>query len=272
MAPPALWTYATPPAPRAPHVMLVAFGRGPLADDVPLSMSRFGLPDAAHAEALDVRTIKAAGDGAWIDGWRTDALRTIATADLDADLAALDAADHADVIVAAPAAPADLGYLQAAWGMARYLGARGAGVVLDVHAATFRGVDALAYPPESPLDPRFELRLIYETDSTRPDHAHALHTRGMRKFGAPDLVALCSDTDARLVGDVVNQLAALVALGGDLASPRHGIDLDASTTWYAVDDRDGLADLLQLNNEARILVDDRGQHLTGVLARLRARN
>lgn len=271
MAPPALWTYATPPAPRVPNVMLVAFGRGPLADDIPLSRSNFGFPDAAHAKALDVRTITASDHGAWIDGWRTDALRTIATTDLGVELATLDAADHAHVIVAAPEAPADLGYLQAAWAMARYLGARGATVVLDVHAAAFRSVATLP-PPDAPLDPRFELRLVYETDSTRPDHAHALHTRGMRKFGAPDLVALCSDTDARLVGDVMHQLAALVALGGDLASPRHGIDLDASTTWYAVDDRDGLADLLQLNNEARVLVDDRGQHLTGVLARLRARN
>lgn len=251
--------------------MLVAFSRGPLAADVPLSLSGFGLPSAEHAQALDVRTTTAADNRAWIDGWRTDALRTIAAADLGAALADLDAADHAHVIVASPEAPADLGYLQAAWGMARYLAARGASVVLDVHAATFRTAAALPGPVAA-LHPLVEVRLVYETDAQRPDLAHALHTRGMRKFGAPDLVALCSDVDARLVGDVISQLAGTMARGVDLASPRHGVDLDPSITWYVVEDRDGLAELLQLNNEARILVDDRGQHLTGVLARLRARN
>jgi hypothetical protein len=271
MPPPPLWTFETPPAPRAPHVLLVAFSHGPLADDVPLSLSRFGIPSAEHAQALDVRTVTMRDDAAWIDGWRRDALRVIAAADLGDALRMLDEADHAHVIVAAPESPQDLGYLQAAWGMARHVAARGATVVLDVHAATFRTASALP-PADAQLDPRLELRIVYETDSTRPDHAHALHTRGMRKFGAPDIVALCGDADARLVGDVVGQVAAMVARGGDLASPRHGIDLDANTTWYAVDDEHGLADLLQLNNQARVLVDEQGHHLTGVLRRLRARH
>jgi hypothetical protein len=252
-------------------VLLVAFGRGPLADDVPLSISGFGLPSAEHAQALVVRTISAADDPRWIDGWRQGSLRVIAAADLGDQLAMLDQADHAHLVLAEPAAPSDLGYLQAAWGMARYLGARGATVVLDVHAHTFRPVSALPVPG-APLDLGFELRIVYETDGTRPDQAHALHTRGLRKFGAPDIVALCGDGDARLVADVVEQVASTVALGGDLVSPRHGIDLDATTTWYAVDDEHGLADLLQLNNAARVLVDDQGRHLTGVLSRLRARH
>lgn len=270
MQAPTLWIFDRAPAPRAPHVLLVAFSRGPLADDVPLSLSRFGLPSPEHAQAVEVRTVTGNDDAAWIQGWRDGSLRVIAASDLGAGLGALDAADHAHIVLAAPDAPADLGYLQAAWGMARHLAARGATVVLDVHAATYRPASALP-AAEAPLDPAFEIRIVYETDSTRPDLAHALHTRGMRKFGAPDIVALCGDADARLVGDVVHHVATAVALGGDLL-PRHGIDLDAGTTWYAVDDEHRLADLLQLNNAARVLVDEQGQHLTGVLERLRRRH
>lgn len=266
-----LWAFAREPAPRAPHVLLVAFSRGPLAEDVPLSLPTFGVPSAEHAHAVEVRTVSAADDAAWIRGWRTGSLRVIAASDLGADLGALDDADHAHIILATPESPADLGYLQAAWGLARHLAARGATVALDVHAATYRPATALR-AADAPLDPGFEVRIVYETDSTRPDLAHALHTRGMRKFGAPDIVALCGDADARLVGDVVRQIATTVALGGDLALPRHGIDLDEHTTWYAVDDEHRLADLLQLNNAARVLVDENGQHLTGILDRLRRRH
>lgn len=270
MPPPTLWTYATEPAaPRAPHVMLVAFGAGALAENVPVSLSKFGLPSADHVGLLDLRSISRSADPAWFDGWRSGSLRTIAADDLGASLAELDGADCAHVVQAAPQAPGDLGYLQAAWGMARHLVARGAGVVLDVHAMTFhRG--AVLPPPDAALDVAHELRIVFETDSTRQDGAHALHTRGLRKFGAPDLVALCSPGDARLVSDVIAQLADAVARGGDLALPRHGVDLDAGTTWYAIDDEHGLADLLGLNNAARVLVDDRGRHLVGVLARLRS--
>ncbi len=268
MAPPALWTFSTPAAARAPHVMLIAFGVGPLVDDVPLSLSKFGLPSADHVGMLDVRTIGRAADPAWFDGWRSGALRTIAGGDLGDGVAALDAADHAHVIVAEPEAPADLGYLQAAWGMARHLVARGASVVLDVHAMTFRAGNRLP-PADAGLGVARELRVVFESDSTRQDGAHALHTRGLRKFGAPDLVALCSPPDAQLVASVMEQLADVVARGGVLALPRHGVDLDERTAWYAVADEHGLAGLLGLNNDARILVDDHGHHLTGVLARLR---
>jgi hypothetical protein len=270
MAGPALWRFATEPAQaRRPHVMLVAFGQDGLAENVPLSLSKFGLPSADHAALLDVRTIPRSADPAWFDGWRQGSLRTIAADDLGAAIAGLDAANQAHVVQAAPDVAADLGYLQAAWGAARHLVARGAAVVLDVHAMTFYTGDALPAPTDA-LDVGRELRIVFETDSTRPDGAHALHTRGLRKFGAPDLVALCSPGDARLVGDVIAQLADAVARGGDLALPRHGVDLDAGTTWYAIDDEDGLGDLLGLNNAARVLVDDRGRHLVGVLARLRS--
>ncbi|MCA9673422.1 MAG: hypothetical protein KC464_00170 [Myxococcales bacterium] len=262
MAPP-LWTYAAPPTEaRDPEVVLFAFSHGPLRDDVPMSLARFGAPDAAQVAAVEVRTIPRAVEPAWFDAWRSGSLRAIAETDLGAGLAALDGADHVHLVRAAPTAPADLGYLQTAWALARFLVARGATTILDAHAATFRAGDALP-GPDAPLDVRAEVRVVFETDPTRGDLAHALHTRGMRKFGAPDLIALCGDADAALVSEVVGQLADRVARGETLASPRHAVDLDPSTTWYVVDDHDGLGALLQLNNRARVLVDASGAHLVG---------
>lgn len=260
------WTPATPT--RRPHVMLVVFSRGPLADDVPMSMARFGVPRAALIGEVKVHAIPRDADAAWFDGWRTGSLRTIAADDLGAELGSLDGADHLHLIIAQPDAPADLGYLQTTWALARWMVARGATVVLDVHAHRYWRGAAISVA-EAPLDPARELRVVFETDSTRTDRAHALHTRGLRKFGAPDLVALCGQDDAELVGTVMSQLADAVARGAELG-PRHGLDLTSAETWWVVDDRDGLADLLQLNNRARIIVGDRGQHLVGAAARLGA--
>lgn len=272
-APPAAWTWAVPPAsPRMPHAMLAVFSTGPLAPDaaLPLARGTYGIASAADAEALDVRVIPRAAGAAWFDGWRDGALRSIAAPDLGDDgLAALDAADHVHLLTAEPRGPADLGYLQAMWGVARWLVARGATTVLDVHAHTFVRGAALP-PPDAPFDPRREVRIVFETSSDRTDGAHALHTRGLRKLGAPELVALCGKADVSLVADVISQLVATIASGVDLGAPRHGVELSPTTTWYVVDDRDDLANLLQLNNAARVLVDDRGRHLAGVLARIGA--
>lgn len=259
------WTYSTPPAsPRAPEVVLLAFSRGPLRDDVPLSASRFGAPDAASLGALELHAIPRAVEPRWFDAWRDGSLRAIAEGDLGAALRDLDAADHVHLVRASPGAPADLGYLQASWAMVRHLAARGATVVLDAHAATYRPTAAIP-PAGAALDVRTEIRVVFETEARRNERAHALHTRGLRKFGAPDLIALCGDADAALVGEVVGQLADAVARGLELA-PRHAVELDASTTWYVVDDADGLGAMLQLGNAARVLVDAVGRHLVGVRA------
>jgi hypothetical protein len=261
------WPWSSPAPTRRPHLMLVVWSRGALADDVPMSLLRFGVPRAELIGELDVRTIPRAADPAWFDGWRSGSLRAIATTDLGDHLTALDAADELHLIIAAPEAPADLGYVQTAWGVARWMVARGATVVLDVHAHTFRAGSELA-PAGAPFDAAYEVRLVFETESTRSDRAHAVHTRGLRKFGAPDLVALCGQDDAPLVSTVLGQIATAVAAGAELGSPRHGIDVSATETWYVVDDRDGLGELLQLGNTARVVVDAGGRHLVGVAARL----
>ncbi|MGN6109324.1 MAG: hypothetical protein ACTHU0_29725 [Kofleriaceae bacterium] len=230
-------------------------------------LARFGVPSEAAGAACTVRTIAREADPAWFDAWRSGALRAIAERDLGARLAELDAADHLHLIVADVEAPADLGYLQAAWGFARAAVAAGASIVLDVHAATFHAGEALP-PADAALDVSHEVRTVFETSAGRARHPHALHTRGMRKFGAPDLIALCSDADAPLVGHALAELAGLVAGGTELALPRHAIELAAGVTWYAVEDEHRLADLLQLDNRARVVVDGAGHDLVGVIGRL----
>lgn len=243
------WLFAHPPTTRRrAQVVLAVFGRG--------------APDTAEA-----RTIARADDPGWFDAWRTGSLRAIAERDLGDAIAALDAADHVHLIQVEVDGPADLTYLQAAWARARHLVARGGDVVLDVHAMTFTPGHALP-PADAALDVAREVRTIYETSALGADRAHALHTRGLRKFGAPDLIALCTDADARLVGRIMAELAKALAGGVDVTSPRHGVGVAPGISWNLVDDEHGLAELLQLNNRARVLVDETGHDLVGVIGRL----
>jgi hypothetical protein len=264
-----VWKFTSPPAaPRAPQVLLIVFTQGALGDNAELSISKFGAPSHEALDQCSLRTIDRRSDAAWFDGWRQGSLRNIAKTDLAvADLATLDAADHAHVIICAPEAPQDLAYLQAAWAIARFVASRGASVVLDAHAMTFDAGDKLQ-AAGAPMQVQREVRVVFETDAHRADGAHALHTRGLKKFGAPDLIALCTDADARLVGHAMAELADSVARGTDLATPKHAVQVATGVTWFAVEDEHRLGDVLQLNNEARVLVDSTGHDLVGVLSRL----
>jgi hypothetical protein len=265
------WTFTTQPAAaRRPSVMLFVFGTGPPGTDVELSVTRFGAPSPESLATCDVQTVTRTMDVRWFDAWRSGSLRAIAQQDLGGGIAALDAADHVHVIACEPGEVSDLTYLQAAWALARLLIARGGSIVLDAHAMTFTAADKVQAAGE-PLDVSREVRVIYETDKARPDGAHALHTRGLKKFGAPDLIALCTDPDAALVGAAIAELADQVARGTDLATPAHAVQVAPGVKWVAVEDEHRLADVLQLNNTARVLVDGSGHDLIGVVARIGTR-
>lgn len=267
---PTIWRFSQPlTQARTATVMLAVFATGPLDESLAFDAARFGAVDLAR---YDVRTIARAADPSWFEAWRRGSLRQIAERDLAApSLAALDAADCVHMVsieTELPVGAPDLAYLQGAWAVVRFLVARATDpVILDCHA--MRYVEASALPaPGVVLDVGREIQVIFETDSARSDRAHALHTRGMIKFGAPDLVALCTDADADLVCRVLAQVAASIARGATVESPRHGIALTPEVTWFLVDDEHGLADLLQLNNRARVIVDQHGKNLLGVAAGL----
>lgn len=251
------WQFATPPAhPRDPEVVLFAFSAGPL---------RQGAPPADAV--CRVQTISRAQDPGWFDAWRTGSLRAIASQDLGAELALLDAADHAHLVACDPRGATDLTYLQRAWAVVRQLGERGATVVLDAMAMTYARTAALP-AADAPLDVSREVRVVYETDQAHADRAHAIHTRGMRKFGAPDLIALVTDQDVPLVAQAIRELADQVARGTDLGTPMHAVEVAPGVRWVVVEDEHRLGELLQLGNTARVLVDATGHDLVGVVARL----
>src|SRR3569623_2792768 len=259
------WRFTSPPGkPREPQVALFVFGKGPLAGEPELSMERFGAPSREALAGVGMQTIPRARDAAWCDAFRSGSLRAIATQDLGPQRAERDAADHVHLVSAAPRAVADLTYLQAAWAIVRWLGARGAALVLDAMAMTFVPVAHVQGAGE-PLDIKREVRVVYETNTTRPDRAPALHTRGMKKFGAPDIVALCTDDDVPLVGQALSELGDQVARGTALAMPKHAVDVAPGVRWVAVADEHRIGELLQLTNEARVLVDEAGHDLLGVM-------
>jgi hypothetical protein len=155
------WLFASPPAKaRDPQVALFVFGKGALAGDLELSMARFGAPSREALGGIGVQTIDRTRDVAWFDAFRSGSLRTIATQDLGAQLAELDAADHVHLVSAAPRGAADLTYLQAAWAIVRWLGARGGQLVLDAMAMTFVPLAHVQGAGE-PLDVRREVRVVY---------------------------------------------------------------------------------------------------------------
>jgi hypothetical protein len=244
--------------------MLFVFGVGPLRGAAELAMDADGAPSHAALEQCRVQSIARGRDQRWFDAWRSGSLRAIAAHDLGARLGELDACDHVHVVTSAPGEVSDLTYLQAAWALVRHVIERGGSLVLDAHAMTYLTPDAIA-PAGAPLDVAREVRVVFETSPARGEHAHALHTRGMRKFGAPDLIALCGDDDVALVGPAIRELADQVARGTDLATPRHAVEVGPGVRWVAVEDEHLLADLLQLNNRARVLVDERGHDLIGVV-------
>jgi len=272
MAAPPTWTFAVAPTTaRHPHVLLIAFSTGPLRDAAarPGASDDGGAAAAPSAPAVEERTIEARQDPAWFAGWRAGSLRAIAERDLAGALAALDAADHLHLVSVSADAPTDLGYLQAAWARARALVERGATTVLDVHAMIYRhAADVPA--ADAAFEVLREARIVFEASADRPDGTHALHTRGLRKLGVPDLVALCTRADAPLITTVMSELMAALARGADLPPAAQPFEATPDLRLHAVDDEHGLGQLLQLGNTARVLVDDTGGHLAGVAARLHA--
>ncbi len=248
---------AVPGSGRVAEVFMTVFASGPLRDDVKLQVGRFGVPNKESVQAIDVREHLRSDAAPWFDQWRSGALRNIAESDLGpGGLAELDRADRCLTLEVKTDEPSDLAHLQAVWAYVRFLIARGATTVLDVYAARFFTAAEVGEPGELDLDR--EMKLIFETDEDEPGLGHIMHTRGMKKFGRPDVVVQCDPADAEILADVVWQLAGGMAQGFLPALPRHGVDLSDDVTLYLVEDA-ALVERLNLQNDGRVLVDDEGR-------------
>lgn len=241
------WTRtAGPPTGRLADVVLVALHRGPLAE-VPQGPERFG---PVRAEDVTVQTHVGPEAVAWLAGFRSGALRTIAARDLG-DLAALDAADACVTVRCRLPEPPDLGYLQSAWSVARWLCARGAPVVVDARAMRYRSAtEVLAVPPDAPFDLRRELTVVVETAPSPGLGGTVVHTRGLLKLARPELVTVVAaeDRDAAV--------AVLWRIAGELAGvPVGGGAVEAPVPLFLVPAPPGsFVEALHLDNDAILVV------------------
>lgn len=253
-----VWTRRHPPQPgREAEVVLYVFSCGD-PEKGPLSAARFGLP-AGGLHGVEVRRHARADGPAWFDRFRTGPLRASAQAHLP-DLTVLDAADTCHTIRVQGSDPPDLGYLQAAWAVARWFLASEGTVLLDGMAIRYH---AALGPPPPHLRVRDHVSLLLETRPTVGDDGYAMHTRGLRSFGRPDLVTVTRPTDADAVAPVVLNLAAALADGWLPTGPTEIEVGGGEVVVLHADPGLAFVTALNLNNDALVLTDARGGALTG---------
>lgn len=184
-----------------------------LSSDVPMSASRFGLPSPDAMKHVEVRELTREMDSAWFDGFRSGSLRNVASQWLAGDLSSLDTATQLTAVLVSREDAADLVHLQAGWAVAKWLIARGASVVLDAQTNRFwKAADVADWPAVRPFALSVDVNVVVEGE---PQSATAnLHTRGLQKFGRPDLIVFDvpgSRWDA--VGALLRSIAAQLADG-----------------------------------------------------------
>jgi hypothetical protein len=216
-------------------IFFVCFGKGTLAD-LPLSRSRYGLPECEALSKIEVREHRRASDAAWFEGWWSGSFGAIAQRDLDADLALLTTSDVCFTLgLELPDQP-DLAPQQCVWGLSRWLCDRGALVVLDVHAFHFRTRQELAELELQSSEVTRDVKIVLESDATR-DGLHLMHTRGLCKFARPELLCFIEPDDASLMGRVLNQLSRAMMEGASAPQLRLRVAEGVEVTTWSSDQR-----------------------------------
>ncbi len=192
-------------------IFFVCFAKEPLAE-LELDRRRFGVPDVELLRAMDIREHHRAETREWFEGWWSKSFGVIAERDLGEASTELTASDRCVTLRLEPPDRADLAPIQTAWGVARWLCARGASVVLDVHAFRFRTRKAVEELDYSGSDVERDVKIVLENQPTRAG-LHLLHTRGLCKFARPELVCFIRPDDAGVMGRSLNQIARTLMEG-----------------------------------------------------------
>jgi|SoiMethySBSTD1v2_1073268.scaffolds.fasta_scaffold483326_2 hypothetical protein len=230
-------------------IFFVCFGKAPFAD-VPLSRARFGLPGGELTNQVDLREHRREAARQWFEDWWGSSFGLIAAQDLGEDLALLTTSDVCFTLrLDLPDQP-DLAPLQTIWGMSRWLCARGASVVLDVHAFRYRTRAELEQLGFDTADVLRDVKLVLETDATQ-DGLHLLHTRGLCKCARPELMCFIDPDDASLMGRVLNQLSRTLMEGAASAQLRLRVSEGVDLTTRPASDR---ALLESLGLEAAVML------------------
>lgn len=190
---------------QATKILFLCFASSPLLH-VELERARFGLPSAELARRFTLAEHARASEPDWYEAWWGGAFGVMARRDLGDELPRLVQSQLCVSLGFEGADQADLGPLQTAWGLTRWLCARGADVVLDVHAFRFRTraeIEALSF---AAADSERDVKIVLETEPTR-DGLHLMHTRGLCKCARPELTCFIRPSDAAAVGEAMDRLA-----------------------------------------------------------------
>jgi hypothetical protein len=192
-------------------LLFVCFGQAPLAE-VEIVGARFGVPSRELALSVDMREHRRADKAAWFESWWAGAFGVIAERDLEADLPLLTTSNVCFTLKYDGPDQSDLGRLQTVWGLSRWLCARGASVVLDLHAMRYRTRADVEELDFSGADVQRDVKIVLESEPSR-DGLHLLHTRGLCKVGRPELLCFVEPEDAATLGRYVNQIARTLLEG-----------------------------------------------------------
>jgi hypothetical protein len=205
------------PAGREAAVLLVAFTPGEVLTELNLAAVT---PANAPVDALAVRLHRHEDNPEWMDAFRTGPLRDLAARELP-DLRPIDEATCCYSIQVRVPDPADLTHLQLAWAVAARVSRAGAVAVFDAFAHDWSLPEQVAaLDPHRPFDILREISVIAESEPT-PGFGHPVHTRGMIKFGRPDLIMGVPEDRIGDAASVLNQLATMLAEGHVLAAGHH---------------------------------------------------
>lgn len=192
-------------------LLFVCFGQAPLAE-VEIVGQRFGVPSRELALSVDMREHRRADKPGWFESWWGASFGVIAERDLDADLPLLTTSNVCFTLKYDGPDQPDLGALQTVWGLSRWLCARGASVVLDVHAMRFRTRAELETLDFSGSDAQRDVKIVLENEPTR-EGLHLLHTRGLCKVARPELLCFVRPEDAGTLARFVSQIARTLVEG-----------------------------------------------------------
>ncbi|GIJ48244.1 hypothetical protein Val02_51300 [Virgisporangium aliadipatigenens] len=213
-------------------------------------------PRGVPVDALDLRGHRHTDSPEWVDNWRTGALRNIAAQQGLPELDRLDRAPMCYSVKVELADPPDLTHLQLAWAAAQALAEAGAFAILDCYAFNwYTGAQVAALAPDRPFSVQDEVSLIAETEPS-PGFGHPVHTRGMIKFGRPDLIAGVPAERIQETGAILNHLARMQA-DGHLLVPGQLLRFDDGRRTLTVEPYEPAGDVpdVVLANDGLLLRD-----------------
>lgn len=197
---------------------LVALSSEKLADPLPISRSRHGMPTSEGAGAVALVVRDRASDATWFDDNVIMPFAPLIENDLDAAAAAAaSVAQYAYIVTSDIHDPDDLSHVQAGWALAKCICEQGAAVVIDVTAArAHAGSDIAALAPDRSFEVMHEVTLFFdERDDADAGASMIAWTAGMQKFGRPNLLIADIERDYAAVAATVLRDAATALADGD---------------------------------------------------------